>query len=425
MLINSNKMLALADDSIIRHASDLTSVDVESYQFTCLNCGTEVFPESQNLIADIQQYVYLHPKGTECIPNEPRTICLFLRQSLVEDGKLQTPDFKITLEAVKQMVPGYENQFYELPAEIFSVHATRKDITAVSDIICTNEFNSSLIVQDSKDKFGVFINYSEEFMDTFSLDPSGRIPVFAIDLHDVEYSQALLSKKSLVEYIQFAATRRWLTHSGITEMLMNRRTERYSECAKIANHQSAVRNSLVESGIFIVKNRLALNEDGFSKEYHQLLCGLSNYSGIMIDPALLKSQQIKIAQSKLVDSREIEKIVKKMPEGVPLPYSNRHILSLYLALNISSTLSHTDPYGDCFVVANWLVEELNIPYPLSQFIQKDLFYCLDVNQWRSCDGLTSGYESKKRLLCAKRLLLLIWELVHINRAATPKSSTLN
>lgn len=323
---------------------------------------------------------------------------------------VQLPEFKATLESVTHLVPGYVNQYYELPSETVTVPSARCEINKIDKEWLTTSGCLCFNLSDGDQTLVLAFNLNGQFIDPFDVDPSGRIPVFSIYCDPSELSD--YPDHLLNDFLQKTGLRQWLTHPPIIDMLSHKRTKRFHYSAKHAHSMSASMDNLIGEGIIQQRNKRVNSEDALLETYKEHLIGLSNFKNITLDPSLVLQHKQYIAQNLNSSISAIEVQTKLLPSPIPLPFSATHILTLFYAYRIQSTLDKTDPYFSCHQVAVWLTQTLRIPFPLAAFIQTDMFYCHDVKKWFSSEGM-NAVEDRNLLLPMKRLLMFIWSIVHL------------
>ena len=387
--------------------------------FTCVSCHTSLIPTViQCLDSEAYYPVFEHGAGILCLQNHGKGLLFFAKQHLQKKRHVKQPEYSQTLESVLTMVPGYPNRYYELPAQIESYPASVIHIDNIEDLPTPDSQTIACRIITPEQSYAVVFDIGSGFISAFDVDESGRLPVMLISMNSGLDTLLPYTETQLCEYILDTAPREWLSHPVHLDHMAKLRQARYGLSLERAAKQALTLNKLSSDDVIKVRHQTMTTEQAFCHQYHEELMGLVNYTGVTKDLSLLNEHKRLFAQAGIYSISHYEKIASTFPTGLPLPYDKSHIVALYASQRVDMTLSGDNVYVDCYAVANWLVDVLQVPMPLSAFISQSLFYCHDVDRWRDSSGLLGSNAQRQLLLPAKRLLIFIWKLSQYRPNAT-------
>ncbi|MFT5723869.1 MAG: hypothetical protein ACI9JN_000986 [Bacteroidia bacterium] len=394
----------------ILHVSETQNTN-NSGLLTCVSCHTSLMPTVIQC-QDSEAYypVFEHTAGILCLQNHGKVLLYFAKQHLQKERKVKQPEYSQTLESVLTMVPGYPNRYYELPAQIESYPASVIHIDNIEDLPTPDSQTIACLIITSAQSYAVVFDIGGGFVNAFDVDESGRLPVMLISMNSELDTLLPFTETQLCEYILHTAPREWLSHPVHLDHMAKLRQVRYALSLERAAKQALTLNKLSNDDVIKVRHQTMTTEQAFCHQYHEELMGLVNYTGVTKDLTLLNEHKRLFAQAGIYSMSHYEKIASTFPTGLPLPYDKSYIVALYASQRVDMTLSGDNVYVDCYAVANWLVDALQVPMPLSAFISHSLFYCHDIDRWRDSTGLLGCNDQRQLLLPAKRLLIFIWKL---------------
>ena len=403
-------LFAQNGDREIIHASQMTS-RISITRLSCIACHTSLkitCIQCQN--SEAYYPVFEHPSGVLCLQDHGRSLLLYAKQLLSKTHHVKQPKYSQTLEPVLTMVPGYPNRYYELPAYIGTYPASVIYYETIDFLPSPDKQTLACLITTPEQTYGLVLDLGAGCINPFDVDDSGRIPIMVIALEFTIDNLLAYSQTQLNHYILHEASREWLTHPVHLEGMVKLRHSRYALSVERAAQQAQTLNKLASTDIIKIKNQDMTTEHAFCQQYHNELMGLIRYADVTKDIGLLHQHKQIISQSGIESMSHYEKVAAMFPAGLPLPYDNAHIIALYASQKVDMTLSGDNVYLDCYAIATWLVDILNIPDPLSTFISRTLFYCHDVNRWRDSHGLLGSNAQRQLFLPAKNLLIFIWKL---------------
>jgi hypothetical protein len=393
--------------------SHVSHVDEKAQQFSCLYCQTALSITCiQCQDSDAYYPVFEHSSGVLCLKEHGLGLLLYANQLLHKVRQVKQPEYSVTLESVLTMVPGFTSRFYELPAQIQTYPSSIIHYDKIVDVdLPENRIIACLITTPSQ-VYGVAmsINADTGYIHSFDIDESGRLPIMIISLESSLERLLKYSSAQLDNYILNTSSREWLTHPVHVEDAVRLRQARYKLSLERAEQQSLTLRTLIKTEAIDMDDAKHTTEEAFCIQHYDTLAGLMRYEDVTLDVDLIIEHNRIIDHAGIQSLSHYQHISQTFPSGLPLPFDKSHIIALYASQKIDLTLGENNEYLDCYAVASWLTDALQIPEPLAEFINRHIFYCHDINRWRDIHGLLGTNEQRQLLLPVKRLLIFIWKL---------------